>query len=427
MAMTTASATSSPIPRPPGALRRLVRRHPWWVDGVVAGLYLIPTELLTLLRFSPPDESLPPGETLPSGDALAPAGVVLLLVCVGIDGAALLFRRRRPVTVLVVVTAMTVVQLVVERSLDVLPLALAAYAVAVFVGTRMAWMATTAAIAVCVASALIIPLVSRSDPDYSSMQPVGGSVFFTAFVLVAVLTGTSIGDRRRYVDALVDRADDLARERDQQAQLATAAERARITRELHDIVAHSLSVMVTLADGAEALARKDPDRSVGAIREVGEVGRRSLAEMQRLLGVLSAPGVEAPLSPQPDLDGLPELAVTFITAGLPVSVEVTGDTPDSAGVQATIYRIVQEALTNALRYAREPTEVVVKIEFEGSGASVTVTDDGHPATSAPPIGSGRGLIGMRERASMYGGSVEAGPGPVRGWRVHVVLPEVDGE
>jgi signal transduction histidine kinase len=378
---------------------------------------VLPTLLVTALLF------------LPGGEMLAPWVVVCLLVLTAVMGAALVFRRHRPVAVLVIVTASTVGAVIVGGTLDGVPIALAVYAVAVFVSTRVAWIAFAGAVAACVASAFLTALISRAPADYSTVQgtPIGGSLFFAVFVLVAMLIGASIGDRRRYVAALVDRAEDLARERDQQAQLATAAERARITRELHDIVAHSLSVMVTLADGADALARKDPERSEGAIREIGDVGRRSLVEMRRVLGVLAAPDSEVPLSPQPSLHDLDDLAATFRSAGLPVTIAVEGPRPESPGLQATIYRIVQESLTNALRYAVDPNTVTARISFDaGDGASVTVTDDGRVApTSVSSVGSGRGLIGMRERASLYGGTVEAGPGITASWRVHVTLPEME--
>ncbi len=413
MASEIVNAAEPSVLRPPGAFRRLVRRHPWWVDGVVASAYLIPTLSLNLLLF------------YPNGQNPSPWLVVALSAGTLIIAAALLFRRHRPIGMLVVVTAVSIAELVVGGSVDALPLALALYAVAVFVSTRTAWVASAITVPATVASAFLVDLIPRSYPNETlQASPSGESIPFAVFSLIAVSVGASIGDRRRYVAALVDRADDLARERDQQAQLATAAERARITRELHDIVAHSLSVMVTLADGADAMARKDPERSAGAIREIGEVGRRSLAEMRRLLGVLAAPDSEVPLAPQPVLDDLEELAATFRTAGLPVSIEIAGHRPDSAALQATVYRIVKEALTNALRYAAAPSRVVVRVEFGVSGGAVTVTDDGRPSsTSTPSIGSGRGLIGMRERASAYGGVVEAGPHRDGGWRVHVTLPE----
>ncbi len=423
MATMAKVGTEPPVPRPPGALRRLVRRHPWWVDSIVAAIYLVPTLLLTQALF------------YSSVDTLAPWVVVVLLVFTVIIGAAVLFRRHRPLTVLVIVTAFSVLAMCFGGALDGFPIALAVYAVAVFVSTRMAWISFAATVSVGVATTFLIDAISRAAPDYSTLQnlPVGGSLFYTVFVLIAVLTGTSIGERRRYVTALIDRAADLARERDQQAQLATAAERARITRELHDIVAHSLSVMVTLADGADALAQKDPSRSAAAVREIGGVGRRSLAEMRRLLGVLSARDPEAPLSPQPDVEGLVDLMATYRTAGLPVALEIEGTPSDSAGVQATVYRIIQEALTNALRYATDPTTVVVRAAFDESGATVTVTDDGRlagepasPSGTGSGTGSGRRLIGMRERASLYGGTVDAGPGPEGGWSVHVTLPEGGG-
>jgi signal transduction histidine kinase len=242
--------------------------------------------------------------------------------------------------------------------------------------------------------------------------------------LFAVLIGINVGNRVRYIGALVDRAGQLARERDQQAQLAAASERSRIAREMHDIVAHSLSVMIRLADGAEAMVEKDPEASLAAIRNVGSTGRASLADMRRLLGVLRDEEHElTERMPQPTLDMLPQLVDSYRGAGLPVSLTVSGVPPSSQGAQLTIYRAVQETLTNALRYARQPTQVHVVLDCSDSAVTLTVTDDGAAGPRAESVGTGRGLIGMAERAALYGGTVESGAQPNGGWRVRMTMPE----
>jgi signal transduction histidine kinase len=238
--------------------------------------------------------------------------------------------------------------------------------------------------------------------------------------LIAALVGINVGNRRRYLSAVLDRADRLVRERDQQAELAAAAERARVAREMHDIIAHSLSVVVTLADGAVASAANNPDSARQAMERVADTGRTALAEMRRLLGVLGPGGEEGDLQPQPGMDRLPELIENFRAAGLPIRVETIGTAPDDASVQLALYRIVQEALTNVLRYSGGPKKVDVQVRYGNDGSEVTVTDDGSTVTDYDG-GAGRGIIGMRERASLFGGVAEAGP--IRGgWRVHASIP-----
>jgi signal transduction histidine kinase len=254
-------------------------------------------------------------------------------------------------------------------------------------------------------------------------------------LVFALLIGSNIGNRRRYLAALIDRAAQLARERDQQGLLATAAERSRIAREMHDVVAHSLSVMVRLSDGADAVFEKDPARSREAVRQIGEVGRDSLRDMRRLLGVLRTEEGEevAALGPQPTLDELDRLIETYRATGLPVAVQQLGDPPSDTGLQVAVYRTVQESLTNALRYAREPSRVLVQLDYR-SGIVVEVTDDGLFLGPVASVGTGRGLVGLRERAALFGGTAEAGPrlNPETGqdgggWRVRVTLPHTGAQ
>ena len=228
--------------------------------------------------------------------------------------------------------------------------------------------------------------------------------------------------RRAYLAGLVDRAERLERERDQQAQLAAAAERVRIAREVHDIVAHNIAVMIALADGAAYTAEASPDQAVSLMGQVSATGRSALTEMRRLLGVLREPAVPGH-APQPSLDDLDELIATVRAAGLPTRLTVTGQPaslPPSA--QLALYRTIQEALTNTLKHA--PGSVAqVRLAYRTGEVELEVTDDGRPgAVSAPGSrGGGHGIVGMRERAAIFGGQVSAGPRPGGGWRVHTVL------
>jgi len=417
----SSEAADLALPRQPGPLRRFWRRHPRWVDALVAGLYLVVDTFGVFSVF------------LAAGTTRPPAVTVVLLAGVVAGTAALLVRRRRPWATFVVIAATTLVEGVLDGVVDPVGIGLALYALAVYRSTRSAW--TGFAIAAVAASALAVVLSLTVDDGSAIVRPVP-----LLIILAATLLGVAAGDRRRYVAALVDRAAQLARERDQQARLASAAERARIARELHDVVAHSLSVMVSLTDGAAALAEKDPARSREAVRESSAVGRQSLAEMRRLLGVLGANDDAtatddvsgalggAPLHPQPRISDLHGLLASVRTAGLPVTLESHGEPPAHDGVQTVVFRVVQEALTNALRYATGATAVLVRLEYAGGGAEITVTDDGRvDHDTAPSVGSGRGLVGMRERAALYGGTAEAGPSAGGGWRVHVRVPGTEDD
>jgi signal transduction histidine kinase len=222
--------------------------------------------------------------------------------------------------------------------------------------------------------------------------------------------------------ALVDQAERLERERDQQAQLAAAAERVRIAREVHDIVAHNIAVMIALADGAAYTAEARPDQATSLMGQVSATGRSALGEMRRLLGVLREPAAPGP-APQPSLDDVDELIATMRAAGLPTRLTVTGQPfqlPPSA--QLALYRTIQETLTNTLKHAPGAT-AQVRLAYRPGEVELEVTDDGRPGgvPAAEPRGGGHGLIGMRERAATFGGQVSAGPRPGGGWRVHTIL------
>jgi signal transduction histidine kinase len=224
-----------------------------------------------------------------------------------------------------------------------------------------------------------------------------------------------------HLQALEERAIRLEKERDQQAELAAARERARIAREMHDIVAHSLSVMITLADGAAATVKRDPEVAGSAMEQVASTGRQALGEMRNLLGVLRSDEA-ASLAPQPGLDRLESLLEEVRMAGLPVSVTIAGDPrPMSSTQETTVYRFVQEGLTNVLKHARYPSRAWVSLEFETNALRLEVRDDGAPMLE--PAGSdGLGLRGMRERLAMFGGEISAGPLQPRGWVTSATMP-----
>jgi signal transduction histidine kinase len=247
-------------------------------------------------------------------------------------------------------------------------------------------------------------------------------MIFCGTALVSWVLGDSVGYRRAYYANLKERADRLERERDAQAQIATAAERARIARELHDVIAHHVSVMVVQADGAGYTLRSDPERAGRALAAISATGRQALTEMRRLLGLLRSGDTRAELTPQPGLSELNELVDQARAAGMSVTLTLEGvPRPLSEGAELAAYRVVQESLTNTRKHAGLAAAAAVTLRFAGSGLVVQVTDDGRGGPAGVD-GTGHGLAGMRERVEMYGGSVEAGPLPQGGYQVTARIP-----
>ncbi|MEV0223442.1 histidine kinase [Streptomyces sp. NPDC050704] len=243
--------------------------------------------------------------------------------------------------------------------------------------------------------------------------------------MVAII-GISYRTRQEYLASLVERARQLEIERDQQAQLSAAAERARIAREMHDIIGHNLSVITSLADGGSYAAAKNPERATQALTAIGTTSRQALGELRRLLDVLRADAPSAELSPQPSLTDLDQLIDGVRSAGLPVRTTVQGRATLAPGRQLTVYRVIQEALTNTLKHGGPGATANVSLSYEDGGAvTTTVTDTGRGGEGPlnPPGTRGRGLTGMRERIALYDGTLEYGPLPRHGWRVHLHLPE----
>src|SRR5215467_13595745 len=253
---------------------------------------------------------------------------------------------------------------------------------------------------------------------------------YTGMVAAALGLGLYSAARRAWLAGLRDRADRLERERDQQGALAAAAERARIAREMHDVVAHHLTVMVTLAEAAAAASARSPDRAAPVMRAVAATGRRALADTRQLLGVLrQRPGEDlaAALAPVPDLAQLGALIEEVRSAGLATTLEVCGQPPEvPAGVQLAVYRLVQEALTNTLKHGGRGARATVRLRYLPGELRVDIDDDGAGATAPAPAGVGGGLIGMQERIHAYGGDVRAGPRQPGGWTVSARL-RLDGD
>jgi signal transduction histidine kinase len=378
-------------------LRAWDRRYAYVVDTCIAvGLFLMAA-----------------GTMLRNG---APGGDIAFSVALS---APLVLRRKAPIAVFAFMAAIALCQWLVTGPL----LADAALLVALYtVAATSHWVQVLAAsltVELGVALATI-----RWRPVDNHVKAV---VFLTGLAVTALLAGVVVRALRSQMVFLVERAQQLERERDQQATLAAAMERARIAREMHDVVSHNLQVMVTLADAATSAQRANPERATEAMQEVSGAGRQALLDMRRMLGVLrdGAATAEAPsLAPQPGLDELSALVERVRATGLAVTVEESGQPfALSAAAQLTVYRIVQEALTNSMKHA-QPQSVTVAIAYDDPEVAVEVTDDGAPDRApvpAPVNGSGHGVTGMAERAAAFGGTLRAGPRCEGGWQVQAVL------
>ncbi|MFD5337150.1 sensor histidine kinase [Streptomyces hawaiiensis] len=346
-------------------------------------------------------------------------GWLLLALSLGLS-VPLLWRRTHPSAVLAAMAPVAFANAWTGAALQAALLQLALiYHLALRRPLRDLWWATALVIAPV--------LVSATRHGEGTWDQQIGSHLMS--ITVAALIGVTVRTRRNYTEALEDRARRLETERDQQAQLATAAERARIAREMHDIIGHNLSVITGLADGGRYAAANSPERAAQALDAIATTSRQALAELRRLLDVLREEEKQQPdLTPQPGLTDLDRLLDGVRSAGLPVSTTIHGSPTLSAGRQLTVYRVVQEALTNTLKHGGPHTTAEIELSYEERAAvTVTITDTGNGNGSHTGGNSrdGRGLPGMRERTSLYGGTLEAGPRPhrERGWRVRLHLPE----
>jgi len=238
--------------------------------------------------------------------------------------------------------------------------------------------------------------------------------------LIGALIGINVGNRKRYLTAVLERSRQLLIERDQQAQLAAAAERARIAREMHDIVSHSLTVVVALSEGA--LATNDPERARGAMDAAAQTARGALDEMRMMLGVLRADeSGDALLTPMEPVE--PRDAVLAAQrAGFPVTLSVTGKGEAPTAVRFALGRVVQEGVTNAIRHAPSAREIRVRVDHGVDEVTVEIANDGadFPRNASHPAGFG--LRGLAERVAHLGGSVQSGPAGAGRWLLTATLP-----
>ncbi|MDX3517668.1 sensor histidine kinase [Streptomyces scabiei] len=405
-----------------GLYRRqlLDRRRPWLLDTAV----VLVVTLLSLPDLLTGGDGGPFGETAPRTDL--PAAVPFVLAAALI--IPLWWRRRAPAVTYGVIAAVSLVQ----WSLDVwqqagVSMLVALYSLALHGSLRvLGWAVAVTAGQLCLA----VWLLSQVE------HPLLGLFFLLGTTMAAVTLGLTLRIRRMYLASLEDRATRLEVERDQRVRLTAAAERSRVAREMHDIVGHNLSVMVSVADGAAVLAASRGERSADALRILGDTGRQAMGELRRVLGVLrEGQDDERLLGPQPGIRDLDPLLARVRSAGLPVTYRTVGDLDAlGSGVQLTVYRIVQEALTNTLKHAGAGAAAEVTVTAEAGIVRARVADTGVPtgAPGRPEPGPGadspgHGLVGIRQRAAMYGGTVTIGPRATgHGWIVDVTLDAPPG-
>ncbi|MEU6219944.1 sensor histidine kinase [Streptomyces sp. NPDC047022] len=391
-----------------------LRRHPTWVDSfwavVLFGLSCVSLTNLQVQGATYHHASLTAG--------VAISAVLSLVVAL---------RRRMPETMLVVAGAMGPVQLILDQQ----PM-LSDFAMLVIIYTVAAdgarW-ASRAALAVGLTAGTLSQL-RWSEGRSGVLANVALAIFQTVPFALAWVLGDSLRTRRAYLAQLEERAARLEKEREAQSKVAVAAERARIARELHDVVAHNVSVMVVQADGAAYVLDTAPEQAKKALETISGTGRQALAEMRRLLGVLrTGEHTEAgEYVPQPDVEQIDELVEQCRSAGLPVDFKVEGTPrPLPSGVELTAYRIVQEALTNTRKHGGPNAGASVRLVYFDDGLGLLVEDDGKGAPhelyeEGGVDGQGHGLIGMRERVGMVGGTLDAGPRPGGGFRISALLP-----
>lgn len=395
--------------------QRLDRRYPWLLDTAV----VLIVALISLPDLLADSGQGPLGETGDRGQV--PSGVLVVFAAALI--VPLWWRRRAPAVTFFVIAVVSLVPwslgIWLQAGISTL---VALYSLALRGSLRaLVWAAAVTFVETTLAVFVLVPVE----------HPLLGLFFLLGTSTAAIAVGLTLRIRRMYLAALEDRARRLEIEHDQQLRLTAAAERSRVAREMHDIVGHNLSVMVGLADGASTLAANRNEQSAEALRILGDTGRQAMGELRSVLGVLREEQDDIrSLSPQPDVRDLDPLLARVRAAGLRVTYRTVGDLDAlGTGVQLTVYRIIQEALTNTLKHAGTSSAAEVTVAADAGKVRIRIADTGVPpgapvrAEPGPHASdAGHGLIGVRQRAAMYGGDVTIGPRETgHGWIVDVEL------
>ena len=395
----TAVDSRTPLGNTPRPLRGPFTRWPRAADAVLATVVFLATVFLS---------SEGPNDDLVVR-ALSDVPIAAFFFFAA-GSAPLYWRRPRPLVVLGLTLAASALSWGFGPTYEYFGLPFALYSVGRYT-TNDRW--SYASVSVAIAVAAISDLV-----DEGPLTDIGSSFFFLFLVWYI---GRRIRIRGDYMSLLQGRAAQLEREHAAEARRAVAEERTRIARELHDVVAHRVSVMTVQAGAAKTVAANDPAGALRAMEAVEQAGRQALGELRHLLGVLRPRADVDELGPQPGIADVPRLVDQFREAGVDVSLTMDGAQTDlPARVDLSTYRIVQEALTNVLKHAGPNAHTEVRLSNDNQAVAIEVLDTGHGATTLP--GSGHGIVGMRERAQLLGGSLDAGPRPGGGFLVVAHLP-----
>ncbi|MBT2483174.1 MULTISPECIES: sensor histidine kinase [unclassified Microbacterium] len=388
------------LPRAPGVLRRFWARHPVVVDVLITAICL----LLSLGAAARIDPQVP--------EPWALVFAVLAPVTVTVACATLLWRRRAPLVGFIAAFSLELLFLLGMAPGGSPLVIVSCYALAVYGSSRTAWIAL--GVGAGVVSAVALPLMlTEVIPVQDGVNSILNCVVLG---LIGTLIGVNVGERKRYLTAIIDRSRQLLVERDQQAQLAAAAERARIAREMHDIVSHSLTVIVALSEGA--VATPDRDQARAASTSAAETARGALAEMRSMLGVLRDPDSPLPLAPMEPTPPRDTVSAAQ-RAGYPVSFTVSGDAEVSPAVAHAVGRIVQEGVTNAMRHAPAATTIAVRLAYETDTVTIEIVNDGVTGTADT---GGFGIQGLIERAAHVNGRVRSEPDDGGRWVLRAELP-----
>ena len=341
------------------------------------------------------------------GDPFPPAASLFPILVVAV---ALAFRRRQPLVAFGVIVGMVVLSLISAPYTGIAAIMVAAYSVGAHSRYRLA------SLGLMLATATGVDLVF-----HGGLPPIPDLAGPFVALVPLWMVGNAMRMRQLRIDVSEERAARLEREQELTTRAALAEERARIARDLHDVLAHSVSVMVVQAGAARQVLTTSPEEARQALLSVESTGRDAMTELRGLLDVLREDNA-LPLAPQPGMEDVDGLVRRVRAAGLPVELHVEGTRrPLPVGIDLAAYRIVQEALTNALKYSGLAATTVM-LEYRVNELKLEVLDEGAAGESAQMPASGRGLLGMRDRVALYGGSFEAGPRPGRGYAVRVWLP-----
>ncbi|MFB4350225.1 sensor histidine kinase [Microbacterium sp. CR_7] len=388
------------LPRPPGLLRRFWARHPVVADVLITLICLA----LSLLPAAPFDRTAE-GPLALAFAVVAP--IAIIAACV-----SLMWRRFAPLVPFVASAAVEALLLFAEQPAGTPLMLVAGYSLAVYRSSRVAW--TGFGIVVAAIIAVAVPLVLAGVIEMQIGLNTGLTVLI--FGLIGTLIGVNVGGRKRYIAAVIDRSRQLLIERDQQAQLAAASERARIAREMHDIVSHSLTVIVALSEGAAATS--DRDQAAAASTAAATTARAALTEMRSMLGVLRDAEATAPLAPAAPVDPRETVAIAQ-RAGFPVTLTESGTAALSPAVAHAVGRIVQEGVTNAMRHAPSASSIAARIIHSPGSVVVEIVNDGASGTVG---NAGFGLRGLAERAAHVRGTFVSEPAAGGRWILRAELP-----